>query len=121
MERGTNNMDNQRRVVYHLYSNSDTPLFFPYIQGKTLVVDVSTTSSEKVDQDNQMAAVILSGFKYRLLIDASVLPSPTKATLISSDSSEAMQATLIHYTGFSVMEVSMAFLLSGTPVRLVIE
>jgi len=102
-------------------AGADTPLFFPYLKDKTLVVDVSTTSSEKVDESNQMAGAILSGFKYRLLIDTSVLPSPKKATLLSSESDETMEATLINYRGFSMVEVSMAFLLSGKLVRLVVE
>lgn len=104
-----------------IQAETNTPLFFPYLKDKTLVVDVSATSSEKVDESNQMAAAILSGFKYRLIIDASVVPSPKKATLYEIDSGETMEATLIPYKGFCIVEVSMAFLLSGKPMQLVVE
>ncbi|HRS04881.1 MAG TPA: hypothetical protein P5336_10970 [Treponema sp.] len=68
-----------------------------------------------------MAAAIVSGFKYRLLIDTSVLSSPTKATIYETDTGNSTKVTLITYKGFSIVEVSMAYLLSGKALQLVVE
>ncbi|MEW6565029.1 MAG: hypothetical protein AB1404_05950 [Spirochaetota bacterium] len=68
-----------------------------------------------------MAAAIVSGFKYRLLIDTSVLSSPTMATIYETDTGISSEATLITYKGFSIVEVSMAYLLSGKALQLVVE
>ncbi|WP_304240255.1 hypothetical protein [Gracilinema caldarium] len=68
-----------------------------------------------------MAAAIVSGFKYRLLIDTSVLSSPTMATIYETDTGNSTEATLITYKGFSIVEVSMAYLLSGKALQLVVE
>lgn len=68
-----------------------------------------------------MAAAIVSGFKYRLLIDTSVLSSPTMATIYETDTVNSIEATLITYKGFSIVEVSMAYLLSGKALQLVVE
>ncbi|MFZ5366794.1 MAG: hypothetical protein ACOZCE_00990 [Spirochaetota bacterium] len=68
-----------------------------------------------------MAAAIVSGFKYRLLIDTSVLSSPTMATIYETDTGNSIEATLITYKGFFIVEVSMAYLLSGKALQLVVE
>ncbi|NLJ09410.1 MAG: hypothetical protein GX438_03595 [Treponema sp.] len=68
-----------------------------------------------------MAAAIVSGFKYRLLIDTSVLSSPTMATIYETDTVNSIEATLITYKGFFIVEVSMAYLLSGKALQLVVE
>jgi hypothetical protein len=68
-----------------------------------------------------MAAAIVSGFKYRLLIDTSVLSSPTMATIYETDTGISSEATLITYKGFFIVEVSMAYLLSGKALQLVVE
>jgi hypothetical protein len=63
---------------------------------------------------------ILSGFKYRLFIDKSVLATPEQATLYDDDN-ESYQLPLITYPNFSMVEISMAFLLSGKSLHLVVE
>ena len=68
-----------------------------------------------------MAAAIVSGFKYRLLIDTSVLSSPTMATIYETDTVNSIEATLITYKGFFIVEVSMAYLLSGKALQFVVE
>lgn len=104
-----------------LNAGDEAPLFFPYLSGKSLIVDIQTNSSESFDETNQMAAAIVSGFKYRLLIDTSVLSSPTMATIYETDTGNSTEATLITYKGFSIAEVSMAYLLSGKALQLVVE
>uniref|UniRef100_A0A7C3E8L3 Lipoprotein n=1 Tax=Gracilinema caldarium TaxID=215591 RepID=A0A7C3E8L3_9SPIR len=97
------------------------PIFYPYLKDKTLVVDFNNISSTNIDENNQMVSAILSGFKYRLFIDSSVLSSPKKATLYTKDEETTYTIPLINYSNFTLVEISMAYLLSGQSLRLVIE
>jgi len=97
------------------------PIFYPYLKDKTLVVDFNNMSSSNIDENNQMALAILSGFKYRLFIDSSVLGSPKRATLYIKDEESTYTVPLINYSNFTMVEISMAYLLSGKSLRLVIE
>lgn len=97
------------------------PIFYPYLKDKTLVVDFNNMSSSNIDENNYMALAILSGFKYRLFIDSSVLGSPKRATLYIKDEESTYTVPLINYSNFTMVEISMAYLLSGKSLRLVIE
>lgn len=86
-----------------------------------MVVEFNNMSSTNIDENNQMVSAILSGFKYRLFIDSSVLSSPKKATLYTKDEETTYTMPLINYSNFTLVEISMAYLLSGQSLRLVIE
>jgi len=104
-----------------LQNDNDVPLFYPYLKDKTLVVEFNNISSADYDESNEMAMAILSGFKYRLFIDSSVLGSPKRATIYIKDEESTYTVPLINYSNFTMVEISMAYLLSGQTLRLVIE
>lgn len=114
------------RVKYDPYmvvpysGDSEIPVFFPYLDGKTLVVEIKSLDPSGETEGNAIAATVISGFKYRLFIGRSLLPAPEAAFMLS-DRGET-PATLIVYPEFSVVEISMGYILSAAgSIKLVVE
>lgn len=102
------------------WTGAEVPVFFPYIEGKKLIVDLKSPDFPESTEANAVAAAIVSGFKYRLFIARSLLASPKTAYLLSDR--EKVPVSLISYPEFSLVEISMAYImLAQDSFKLVIE